>query len=244
MSESINQEHCKHCKNVLQGAYCSYCGTPKQLQRINGTYILEEIGSVLNFNKGILFTIRELLLRPGKSVNTFIKSDRKRLIKPILFIIICSLVYTLTQQYFEFEDGYIGYSFNEQSTLTTISNWITQHYGYTNILIAFNVALWIKIFFRKTIYNFFEILIMLCFVMGTSMLIFSFFGALGTLFPFEIVDKGFLVGTFYVAWGIGQIFDKRKFVNYIKAYFCYMLGILSLSFIVLLFNTLINLVIA
>ena len=45
------------------------------LERIDGAYILKEIGGVLNFEKGILYTIKELFLRPGKAVLEFILYD-------------------------------------------------------------------------------------------------------------------------------------------------------------------------
>ena len=67
----------------------------------------------LNFDRGILYTVRELLLRPGKTVRQFIQEDRNRLVKPIVFIIVCSLIYSLIQQVVRFEDGYVGYSFEK-----------------------------------------------------------------------------------------------------------------------------------
>ncbi|MEM6298978.1 MAG: DUF3667 domain-containing protein, partial [Bacteroidota bacterium] len=60
----------------------------KPLKRIDKAYILSEISSVLNLEKGIFYTIKELLIRPGKSIRTFIHEDRTRLVKPIVFIIV------------------------------------------------------------------------------------------------------------------------------------------------------------
>ena len=68
------------------------------LPRIDGKYIWNEISSVLNFEKGLFYTIRELLIRPGETVREFIQKDRNRLVKPIIFIIICSFIYTIIQQ--------------------------------------------------------------------------------------------------------------------------------------------------
>jgi hypothetical protein len=38
------------------------------LRRIDGTYIINEISSVIFLDKGILYTIKELLIRPGDTV--------------------------------------------------------------------------------------------------------------------------------------------------------------------------------
>lgn len=242
MSEETGSINCSRCGNMFQGDFCSSCGKAKSLRRIDGGYILSEIASVFNFDKGLLLTIRELLLRPGMSVKKFILEDRNRLVKPLVFIIICSLVYTLLQQFFNFEDGYVNYSFEEGTTSTSqrMFDWLTKNYGYANILISLFIALWIKILFRKHPYNFFEILILLCFIIGTSMLLFSFFGVLDSLTGLPIVDKGMLVGVLYVSWGIGQFFQGNTWLNSLKGFFCYMLGLLTFVIFILILGLLID----
>ena len=68
-------DFCKNCNNEIAQNYCPSCGTPVELTRINGQYIIKEIGNVLNINKGILYTVRELILRPGVSIRKFIQED-------------------------------------------------------------------------------------------------------------------------------------------------------------------------
>lgn len=167
--------------------------------------------------------------------------DRERLVKPVVFIIVCSLIYTLFQQTLGFEDGYIAFSFEEGTATTSIFDWISKNYGYTNILMAVFIAMWIKIFFRRYGYNFFEILILLCFVMGVGMLIFSFFGILDTFIHLKIIDKSFLLGIVYISWGIARFFDKRKIMNYLKGFLSYMLGMVTFTFVAMLLGVLIDL---
>ena len=218
---------CKKCKSEISQNYCSNCGSPAKLKRINAQYIVNEISSVVNFDKGILYTIRELILRPGKTIRQFIQEDRNRLVKPIVFIIVCSLVYSIIQQIFNFEDGYVGYSFEKESTINSIFDWVSKNYGYSNILMGIFIAFWLKIFFRKYGYNFYEILILLCFVMGIGMLLFAFFGIADSLIDLKIIDKGYLIGIIYILWAIVEFFDKKKFMNYPKAIFSYFLGMLT-----------------
>ena len=234
--------NCKSCGVEINQNYCPNCGHPKKLNRINGKYVLSEIGSVLNFDKGILFTIRELLLRPGQSIKKFILDDRNRLVKPIAFIIISSLIYTLFQQLLHFEDGYINYSIgDEKSAMLSIFDWISNNYGYTNILMAFFIAFWIKIFFRKYNYNFFEILILLFFLMGIGMLAFAFFGILSSIADIDFLDSGgAMIVIIYISWGIGQFFDKKKIINYLKGFLSYLFGMISFTFIALAIGFLID----
>ena len=242
MSEQNNIITCNKCQSELIGPFCSNCGKPQKIKRINGQYILTEIGSVLNFDKGILFTIRELLIRPGLNIQKFILEDRNRLVKPIVYLIIGSLVYTLLQQLLNFEDGYVNYSMDESSSISIIFDWVSKNYGYANILMSVFIAFWIKIFFRKYNYNFFEILILLCFVMGTGMLIFSFFGILNSVSKLQILDKGILLGILHISWAIGQFFQKRKILNYLKAFLSYLLGMISFSITIVVIGMVVDLI--
>ncbi len=194
---------CKKCKTEVRQNYCPNCGTPVALKRINGQYILKEIGSVLNFDKGILYTIRELLFRPGKNIQTFILEDRNRLVKPIIFIIITSLIYMFAQQFLHFEDAYVNAGGFEESAITKIFGWIQSNYGYANTLMAIFIAGWIKIFFRKYDYNFFEILILLCFAMGIGMLIYTIFGIIQSTTKIRVLHIGGIIG-------LARIIHKTK----------------------------------
>jgi hypothetical protein len=94
--------HCKTCNIEINGNYCLNCGQALELKRIDRAYVLSEIGSVINFDKGIFYTIRELLIRPGTTIKDFIENDRNRLVKPLIFIIIFNLPLF---EGFNFEDG-------------------------------------------------------------------------------------------------------------------------------------------
>lgn len=158
-----NVAKCRKCGAELNGDFCSQCGTPRVLQRVDKNYIASEIISVINVEKGIFFTIKELLIRPGKAIHEFIHYDRNRLVKPILFIIVCSLVYTIAQHFLRFEDGYANTRGAENSFVSTIFAWVQQNYGYANLLMSIFIAGWLKLFFKKHGYSFFEIIILLCF---------------------------------------------------------------------------------
>jgi hypothetical protein len=74
------------------------------------------------------------------------------------------LIYTVLTHLFHVEDGYVKYQESKDAALSTISNivkWVQGHYGYANIMMGIFIALWLKLFFRKYDYNFYEILIML-----------------------------------------------------------------------------------
>ena len=243
MEEQAQLNDCKRCKNEFSGNFCSHCGQPKELIRIDKQYVLQEIGSTLNFDRGFLYSIKELIIRPGQNVKGFILEDRNRLVKPILFIIICSLIYTVTTQLFHIEDGYINYQDSKKSVTLAIFEWVQENYGYANIIMGIFIAFWVKIFFKKYNYNFFEILILICFVMGVGMLIFSFFAIIEGITAIPLMQIGGIIGFTYCAWAIGNFFEKKKFMSYFKAFVSYTLGFLTFSLSAILLGSLIDLII-
>lgn len=231
---------CKNCKAEVDRNYCPNCGQKADLKRINGRYIVNEITSVLYFDRGILYTIRELLLRPGSTIRNFIKEDRNRLVKPVIFIIICSLIYSLLRQFLQFEDGYIYYNDSEKSTAMFIFGWISDNYGYGNLIMGIFIAFWTKVLFKKFAYNFFEILILLCFVMGIGMLILAFFGTIEGLTKLAVLQFGAILFVIYATWAIAQFFNKKKFSSYLKAFLAYFLGMITFTLAIILLGFLID----
>lgn len=223
-------KNCKNCITVVTGNYCSNCGKIVEVPRINGKWIIQEIGSVFNFEKGILLTIREVLLRPGTSIRKFLLEDRTTLVKPIIFLILCSLFYTFAQQLLHFEDAYLKTVWGD-SAISKIFDWIQSNYGYANIFMGFFIAIWTKVFFRKSGFNLYEILILTLFTIGNLMIIYTFFGIAESISNLRLLLVGGAVGTIYSIWAIGQFFNKRKASSYIKAFFSNILG--SISFFVI-----------
>lgn len=235
---------CKNCNIELNSKFCPDCGQPTNLKRIDGHYIIHEIEHVLHFERGILYTIRELITNPGQNIKNYLSENRGRLVKPIIFIIITSLIYSFTISIFHIEDGYVKFEGDAKMiTPFKITKWIQSHYGYANLVMGGFIALWIKLFFRKHQFNFFEILILLCFVMGMGMLIFSVFGIFQGLTHLNVMNIGGMVGVGYCSWAIGHFFGKTQIINYAKAFIAYILGMITFIFLAIALGILIDIII-
>ncbi|OXB23100.1 hypothetical protein B0A80_13020 [Flavobacterium tructae] len=235
--------NCLNCNTEVNSNFCPDCGQPKVLKRINGHYIVHEIEHVLHFERGIFYTIKELITSPGQNIRNYLTENRSRLVKPIIFIIVSSLIYSISNHFFHFQDGYINYLDSQKTSTSTISKWVQMNLGYSNIMMGIFIALWTKLFFRKRDYNIFEILILLCFVMGIGMLIYAIFGVVYGLTHLNIMQFAGIAAFMYSTWAIGQFYDRGKVSSYVKAFLAYIFGMMTFSLAILLVGTLIDLVI-
>lgn len=238
--------NCITCGHPVTENFCSHCGQPVTIKRIDSHYIVHSIQHVLHVEKGIFYTIRELLVRPGQAVKEFISINRNRLVKPIIFIVITSLLYSLAAHFFHVEDGYVSINMDEDSKKTAsaaISHWIQSHYGYANIIMGIFIALWLKLFFRKYGFNFFEILILLCFVMGMGMLTLAIFAVAEGLTGLKLMQPAGIIFFLYATWAIGQFFDPRKIISYVKALGAYLAGMITFTLGTLLLGYVVDLIV-
>ncbi|MCU0467871.1 MAG: DUF3667 domain-containing protein [Arcicella sp.] len=234
---------CKNCNKEINTKFCPDCGQPANLKRIDRKYIIHEIEHVLHFERGFLYTIRELITNPGQNIRKYLLENRSRLVKPVIFIIISSLIYTALNHLFHIEDGFVIYNETNAENPSAIGNivkWVKEHYGYANIMMGIFIALWLKLFFRKSDFNFYEILIMLCFVQGMTFLIFSFFVIMHGITHFNIMKIAGPIGIVYCVWAIGQFYDKKKPASYIKGLFAYILGMVTFWIFPTLIGTIID----
>ncbi|MNX79480.1 hypothetical protein D3C86_1111090 [compost metagenome] len=108
--------------------------------------------------------------------------------------------------------------------LSLVLRWMDSHYGYTNLIMGIFITMWLKLFFRKTGYNFFEILILLCFIMGIGMLIFAVLLVIEKLCYLHLRQLSNIPVFVYTIWAIGQFFGPKKISSYLKSLAAYALG--------------------
>jgi hypothetical protein len=239
----MESQVCQKCSSEVTQKFCPGCGHPKVVTRIDAKYVLQELRSVWSFEKGFLFTVRELTTNPGICIKDFLENDRNRLVKPILFLIVTSLIYTISNAFFQFEDGYVEISGSNDPASYSVTQWIQNNYGYANIIMAFFIAGWVKLFFRKSDVNLFEILVLLCFVMGMGMLIYAVFGVIQSMVEFSLMQSAVIVGFIYLTWAIGQFYGKGKVRNYVYAFSAYLLGMITFSVSAILIEIVLDLLI-
>ena len=75
------------------------------------------------------------------------------------------------------------------------------------------------------------------------MLIYSLYAILEGLIKAKLTAIGGIVGVGYYSWAIGYFFGKDKIINYVKAIFAYILGMITFIFTAILIEIIIDLIV-
>ena len=90
---------CINCGRAVGGAdqkFCPGCGQPTPVHRIDWHFLGHELEhSVLHMDRGILYSLKQLMLQPGKLLRDYIEGRRGNQVKPLLMITMMSAVVLL-----------------------------------------------------------------------------------------------------------------------------------------------------
>lgn len=228
MTDPINA-NCVQCETPLLGNFCHQCGQAKHLHRIDGHFVWHELMHVLHVEKGIFYTIRELLLRPSATIRNYIEEDRNRLVKPLLFLILCSLAYNIVGYFWPMPLA--AASQTQGTSATKIWAWVAAHFGYANFLMSIPLALCLKAMFWRQRYNVFEIWVILAYIVGLFILFMSFLPPLRALnlqIPhFTNIIRA--LSLLFVSVTVGSCFDGSRWLTIPKTAVAYVLGMFVFS---------------
>jgi len=87
---------CKCCGNNFTGTYCNQCGQ-KVISRFNLKYLWNLIHEdLLEVDRGFWHTMKDLTLRPGKTIKDYLNGNTRRYFSPVKYLlIIAAFIYVL-----------------------------------------------------------------------------------------------------------------------------------------------------
>jgi len=238
--------HCKKCNEVIQGNFCSNCGCPRLIEKIDWRFILNDIGDAFFVNKGLFYTIKRLLTMPGDAVKHFIWVERTQYIGPVKFLVICCIIFAVVYYFFHTENFdhtyYVNPFFNMDikgwTIISSIINWLKDNFAISGLISGFFMTLGVKIVFRKYGYSLLKIFILLCYIGGIMVLGLSV-ATIIQRFTLANVLQSFAFGSFtYLVWAVGQFFDKKNVLSYVKAIISYFLGAFIFAGVIVLMGLL------
>lgn len=184
----MQQHICKNCEHVFEGNFCNHCGQKSKTERLNFHYLQDEIKyTFLHINKGLLYSVKQLIVRPGDTVREFLEGKRVSHYKPILLLVVLAGISGLLAHYFlDFSEIYknsqaivVNTDGQKVDFTKKIMDWIMEHYSLYEIIQLPLVSLASYLAFKKYGYNYIENIIINSFAASQRLI----YGLL--IFPLE-----------------------------------------------------------
>lgn len=153
-------ENCKNCNEIITKNFCINCGQ-KKYKRIDKKYVWDEIQyTFLHTNKGLLYSVKNILKNPGKTAAEFIEGNRVNHYKPILLTFVVSSIATFISYKIlglkEMMSAYNAQNNANTKVMSDIMNVVSSYNSFIMILLVPFFALTTKIAFRKWGHNYYE----------------------------------------------------------------------------------------
>lgn len=107
---------CANCARVTDSPeqkFCPACGQPTPAHRIDWHFLGHELEhSVLHMDRGVLYTLKQLMLRPGHLIRDYIEGRRLGVVKPLLLVMLTGAAATLMAHY-ALDGDALGSSFTQ-----------------------------------------------------------------------------------------------------------------------------------
>lgn len=224
-----DNDHCINCAHAVAGPeqkFCPRCGQPTPVHRIDWHFLAHELEhSVLHMDRGILYSIRELMLRPGRLMRDYIDGRRGNHVKPLLLIMVTAAAVVLLSRLFAggtvmdadapagmaqgLEPGAAALAARYVAASTAVAGWIDAHFAaFTLALLPIEAWVLRLAFGRYGRLNYPEWLVI------TALLTVQVFVVWSVLIPFERwvphtqMWVG-LAGVAYAVYSLLQFFEGR-----------------------------------
>lgn len=205
---------CKNCESIFEGNYCSQCGQ----KNIEGRFTIKEI--VHNFfhnfthiDSGILFTLKELYIRPGTVVKEYIEGKRKKYFNPFQYLILIVAVSMFLTIKFSLlgpkpDPSMLSSANDDQRFVYLIRYYFYNYFNLILFLIVPVSAFFSRMFFRKSGYNYSENLIFNSYIAAQR----TFTFVLLSPFIYFLKNIWFVfIGIYYIFWLVYFIYAFRQF---------------------------------
>lgn len=234
----------------------------KPLERISMKMIYRSIMEALNLERGILYTILGLSIRPGMALKEYLYQDRSRMVHPVRLLVVVVTLATiatisfLTQADFveAFQQGAarnggmnsmeeLDPKLKEFMTLY-MNNMAIANLKFFNIYLMLGVplaALATLIFYKRKEYNFAEHLVINAYIYSNTTVLYLLFTPLFFVYSYQTVSLWYMIAALpYYCFCCYQVFAPKGWKAIYKSFLAFALQ----GVFVIIFTILISIIIA
>lgn len=152
-------QHCNNCGNDYTGNFCPICSQKAGMGRISWHSVRQGVMDIWGLGtRSLLYSIWQLLWRPGHFINDYINGKRQVSFPPVKMLFIVTVIFTLVYYWFlphvlgfnlaQLEKTYVGKEGMEG--LEPVLEWSRINYGWYMLLMSALVIIPTWILFRES----------------------------------------------------------------------------------------------
>ncbi|MCE1229969.1 MAG: DUF3667 domain-containing protein [Firmicutes bacterium] len=203
MSQANQCANCNRDIDVPNQKFCPTCGQPTPTHRIDWHFIGHEMEhSLLHMDRGIFYSLKSLMIKPGVFIRDYIEGRRARHVKPLMLVMIMTTIMLFLAKYFTKGDLMsAGLSDSQQmaigakasghiyldsllNNLAVVKDWMNRHYAATTVILLPWEAISFKLAFRRIgNLNYPEWLVITTYLTAQSFVIMAFALPIGYWLP-------------------------------------------------------------
>lgn len=234
----LERMECKNCNTFFEGNFCNNCGQKSGVERFKITNLPGEfLHGFFHVHGGLIYTIKELFIRPGVTLRGYISGRRVDYFNPFTFLVLISLAGGFVYKWSGVPDHL---NENFLASVETV-RFTGKYFSYRMLLTIPAYAVMCSIIYKSFKYNIAEHLIVNTFLISQSMVLMIFWmlisillkpGNLGFEILFISAFSSFILFQVVVFF---RIFNTGKYLlRWIKATAAVLIG-LGLGFVLMNF---------
>lgn len=244
-----DQRICKNCNSVNVDKYCSNCGQKVQHERYTLKRFFSIILDAFNLERGILYTFKMLLIKPGKAINDYLNGSTKPYFNPLNYLLVAAGIYAVLVLWLNIFDTTIDAT-NKLLNVDTVeeseeviemqSRFLESFKNYINLipLLMIPFSSMISMLFFKSKRLFYgEHLIINSFLFAQGFYIMLILTPFVIIFPSLKVFFGVILAVIiivYLGYSFKKIFRRSRLRSYAGGLLVYIAGMLLFYLAILL----------
>ena len=164
------ESNCQNCQTLIVNNFCDNCGQ-KKFKKIDKKYITDEIQyTFLHTNKGLLYSLKNVIKNPGKTAREFIDGNRVNHYKPILLVFLLSGISTfISFKIIHMNELMMDFYTRKHMISDFMIDYVNFTTSYNSVVMLLMVpifAITTRLAFRKWGHNYYEHVVMNAYILS------------------------------------------------------------------------------
>ncbi len=235
---------CLNCGTEIHVNFCSNCGQ-KKYKRIDRKYIWDELQyTTVHMNKGFLYSIKNIIKNPGKTARIFVDGNRVNHYKPIALAFLLSGISAFVAFKFiglnELMEAYQDQRVRNMEINKSINSFNQSYNAFLVLLLIPFFAMFTRLSFKSWGHNFYEHVVMNAYIISYYTLL-NLMIAYPLMYIFKdnpnavmtITTFSMLSFLIILPYFFKEFYAEHRFKKVLLKFLIF-LGLLFLSFIILM----------